>query len=433
MRTWQPMVARLAIGGGLVWCAPSQSVRTPTAGTTAVMVRSVEAESHATRAPGVLPPNPLVSRSKRVVGWSSLQFPQLPNVNDGDYSTAWGAGRPTPDQPAWVAIDVGAGPRRLLVNWSARGSYNYEETDYGSPGAYRIETSGDSTDGVNGTWRTVADVPHVSTHGQAHSFDFDGQRWVKLVVTGTPAQSPNGVQISEMDVHDVSAGMEDSWFFVGDSITALAFNRTPAHQPSFAAWVNQRSGDYFPAMIDGGNGGDKSDEGAARIDEWLVGNPDVHFWAIAFGTNDAAGNASDTTRFRAQRPDHRQQCPRSRSRPDPGDHPVRIGRTAPEHRELQPRARGNRSCKRSRSGPGPVCVVRLPSRRAARRRAPERPRRRLDQPPLGRGSRGALPALSRSGMRARATRLEWVVAFACHGAPWSRASIFPLPAEPPSS
>lgn len=297
MRTW-PMVARFAICGGLVWCAPSQSVQPPTAGATAVVVRSREVEAHDTRAPGVLPPNPLVSRSKRVVGWSSLQFPHLSNINDGDYSTSWGAGRPTPEQPAWAAIDVGAGPRRLLVNWSAGGSYNYEETDYGSPGAYRIETSGDSTDGVNGTWRTVADVPHVSTHGQAHSFDFEGQRWVKLVVTETPAQSPNGVQLSEMDVHDVSSGAEDSWFFAGDSITALAFNRTPAHQPSFAAWVNRRRAEYFPAMIDGGTGGDKSDEGAARIDEWLVSNPDVHFWAIAFGTNDAAGNASDTTRFR---------------------------------------------------------------------------------------------------------------------------------------
>jgi acyl-CoA thioesterase-1 len=298
MRTWQPLIARFAIGGGLVWCAPSQSVQPPTAGAAAVAVHPLEVESRDARAPGVLPPNPLVSRSKRVVGWSSLQFPHLPNINDGDYSTSWGAGRPTPDQPAWVAIDVGAGPRRVLVNWSSGGSYNYEETDYGSPGAYRIETSGDSTDGVNGTWRTVVDVLRVSTHGLAHSFDFDGQRWVKLVVTGTPAQSPNGVQISEVDVHDVSAGAEDSWFFVGDSITALAFNRTPAHQPSFAAWVNRRRGEYFPAMIDGGHGGDKSDEGATRIGECLLGNPDVHFWAIAFGTNDAAGNASETTRFR---------------------------------------------------------------------------------------------------------------------------------------
>jgi lysophospholipase L1-like esterase len=198
-----------------------------------------------------------------------------------------------------VAIDVGAGPGRLLLSWSAAGSFNYEETDYGSPGAYRIETSGDSTDGANGSWRTAADVHSVSVHGQASSFDFTGQRWVKLVVTGTPAKSPNGVQISEIDVHDVTIGARDAWFFLGDSITALAFDRAPGHQPSFAAWVHERHPEYFPAMTDGGTGGDKSDEGAAHIGDWLARNPDAHFWAIGYGTNDAAGNSSETTRFRA--------------------------------------------------------------------------------------------------------------------------------------
>jgi lysophospholipase L1-like esterase len=128
--------------------------------------------------------------------------------------------------------------------------------------------------------------------------DFAGQRWVKLVVTKTPAQSPNGVQISELDVHDVTAGANDTWFFAGDSITALAFNRAPAHQPSFATWVNGRRSEYFPAMIDGGTGGDKSDEGAAHVGDWLARNPDIHFWAIMYGTNDAAGNSSQTARFR---------------------------------------------------------------------------------------------------------------------------------------
>jgi len=117
-------------------------------------------------------------------------------------------------------------------------------------------------------------------------------------VTRAPASSPNGVQISEIDIHDVTVGARDSWFFLGDSITALAFDRAHAHQPSFATWVNGRHPGYFPAMIDGGTGGDKSDEGAAHIDDWLARNPDAHFWAIAYGTNDSAGNESETGRFR---------------------------------------------------------------------------------------------------------------------------------------
>jgi lysophospholipase L1-like esterase len=300
MRTLQAILAPIALGAATEWCAPSQPPPLPPA--TAPSVAPVFAAETPPARPATaptLPPSPLVSRSKRVVGASAHPYPQFENVNDGNYSTPWNAGRPTPDAPAWIAIDVGFGPERVLVNWSAAGSYNYEETDYGSPGAYRIETSADSTDGADGSWRTAVEVSAVSVHGQMHGVDFVGQRWVKFVVTKTPDVSPNGVQVSELDVHDITAGALDSWFFAGDSITAMAFDRAPAHQPSFAAWEHDRHPAYFPAMVNAGTGGHKSDEGAARIDDWLARSPDAHFWAIAYGTNDAAGNATSTERFRS--------------------------------------------------------------------------------------------------------------------------------------
>ena len=176
--------------------------------------------------------NRLLSRGKRVAAWSSLQLAAARNVNDGDPWTTWGAGKPTPERPAWVALDISRGPTRLLLTWSAAGSFNYDETDYGSPGAYRIETSSDSTDGTDGAWKVVASVTRVITHGAAHSFDFAGQRWVKLVITGAPAVSPNGVQIDEIGVHDASRGVSDAWFFMGDSITAFAFGRPPPGERS---------------------------------------------------------------------------------------------------------------------------------------------------------------------------------------------------------
>jgi acyl-CoA thioesterase-1 len=288
VRLRAPHLARVTLGAIFLWSTRSHEA--PPQGSPARPADDLGV--------GTLTPNPLISRSKRVTGWSSQQFAEPRNVNDGDYSTSWGAGWPTPERPAWVAIEIGTGAKRLLLNWSASGSFNYQETDYGSPGAYRIETSADSTDGANGVWRTAVDVAGVSVHGQANSFDFTGQRWVKLVVTRAPAQSPNGVQISEIDIHDISVGVRDCWFFLGDSITALAFNRAPAHQPSFASWVHDRHPNYFPAMIDGGTGGDKSADGVAKIDDWLARNPDAYLWAVAYGTNDAAGNATDTTEFR---------------------------------------------------------------------------------------------------------------------------------------
>jgi lysophospholipase L1-like esterase len=245
--------------------------------------------------------NPLVSRGKPVVGSSLVKFARPEAVVDGVYNAfegTWNAGTPTPSQPAWVAIDLGAGPRRVLVSWSSGGNYNYTDTEYGAPGAYRIETSADSTDGRNGTWNVAATNPHCTVHAQAHAIDFAGQRWVKMVVTEPPARSPNGVQLDEIEVFDVSGGVTDSWFFFGDSITAMAFNRTtPSHQPSFAALVHERHPRFFPAMVDGGVGGARLDDAVQHVDEWLALNPDMRFWAIGFGTNDAAGNVPDTAHF----------------------------------------------------------------------------------------------------------------------------------------
>jgi acyl-CoA thioesterase-1 len=246
-------------------------------------------------------PNPLISRGRPVT--ASARFdPPATSVVDGQYKTfagTWSVGRLAPGKTAWVAIDVNVGPERLIVVWSASGSYNYNETNFGSPGSYRVETSADSTNGGNGTWRPVVHADYVSAHAAEHAFDFDGQRWVRFVVISAPAVSPNGVQIDEIDLHDASTSEDDTWFFMGDSITAFAFDRqTPVHQPSFAERVHTQHPDYFPAMINGGVGGDKSDEGLEHLDAWLAGSPDVKHWALGYGTNDAAGNAQDPSHFK---------------------------------------------------------------------------------------------------------------------------------------
>ncbi len=289
----------------LAACTPSHGER---------VAQTVDATAHVAPAPvpasvaasvargaraGVVAPMPLVSRGKRTEGWSAARYSDVRRATDGDYHSWWDAGHPTPEHPAWLAIDVGRGPSRLLLTWSSAGSFNYEETDYGSPGAYRVETSADSTDGTDGTWKTAVDVPDVAVHGAEHAVPFLGQRWVKLVITRAPKISPNGVQINEVEVHDASEGTQDCWFFMGDSITAFAFARGPSHGPSFAERIHTRHPRHMPATINGGVGGDKSDQGAARVDDWLARSPDAHFWAIGYGSNDAAGDTTDTAAFRA--------------------------------------------------------------------------------------------------------------------------------------
>ena len=244
-----------------------------------------------------LTPSPTVSRGKPIVASKRGTRPE--NLVDGKYKEGvWEGGLPNSAKPSWVSIDVGAGPQRLLLAWTASGSFNHNETTYGGPGSYRIEVSADSTDGEDGAWKPVVTVTGNEYRTRAHGFDFTGDRWVRLAITGPSKTTYQyGVQLDEVDVHDISSGSEDTWFFLGDSITAKAFDRAPKHQPSFAELIAKKHPGYFPMMLNGGIGFEKTTEGLARLPALLKEHPEVHFWAIGYGTNDAAGNGTETSGF----------------------------------------------------------------------------------------------------------------------------------------
>jgi acyl-CoA thioesterase I len=234
---------------------------------------------------GPILPAPIVSRGKRV---ASLPRGAAPVV-DGVYRSgkSWAGGFPTSEKPSWVAIRVGAGYSRLLLSWTSSGNHDYYDTFYGAPADYRIETSADSTDGADGTWHTVAAVAGNPVRTRAHAFDFAGERWVRMVVTRLPEKvNPWGLFIDEIDVHDLSAGGNDVWVFLGDSITAGVFDRASEHRPSFADDVARQRSGYLPAMIDAGLCRARTADALARIDEILALNPDARVFAIEIGSND---------------------------------------------------------------------------------------------------------------------------------------------------
>jgi len=249
-------------------------------------------------------PNPIVSRGAEVF---SMPANGAAVVNGAYHNGGWTAGKPTEAAPAWVAIKLAAGPTRILVSWDDGGTYDYKDpattTVYGLPADYHLEVSSDSTNGADGTWTAAgAPVTGNQVRTRAHAIDFAGKTWIKLVITAAPLnESGNGVQIGEIDVHDISAtgtGLpEDTWFFMGDSITAFAYARTSAQAPSFATLVNTAAPAYLPAMINGGIGGENTGGALARLDEALATNPDYHFFAITYGTNDGWSN-SNTATFR---------------------------------------------------------------------------------------------------------------------------------------
>ena len=242
---------------------------------------------------GPLAAAPLVSRGRPVASHPAGGAV----VVDGVYRTpaAWCGGHPTPDDPSWVAIRLGAGYDRLLLSWTSSGNHDWADQVYGAPLDYRIETSADSRDGRDGAWRTVVSVAGNPARARAHAFDFRRQRWVRLVVTRLPAPvNPWGLFLDEIDVHDLSRGGDDAWLFFGDSITSSVFDRAPARQPSFAEAIAARHPGYFPAMISAGKGSLRHADAVRRIDEALALAPEARVVALGFGAND-----SDPDAFRA--------------------------------------------------------------------------------------------------------------------------------------
>lgn len=186
---------------------------------------------------------------------------------DGDFwGPSWSGGAGD-----WVAIDVGVGPTEVMAAWTALGD--------GVLRGYAFETSADSTDGTDGHWTSAAAVADNAAPTRAARISFTGQRWLRLRITdGT-------VALAELAVHDASHGACDSWLFIGDSITALAFNLSTG----FADDIHAARPETYPLRMAIGVGGTNSADGLANLDGWLASYPDVTNWVVSYGTNDMGG------------------------------------------------------------------------------------------------------------------------------------------------
>jgi lysophospholipase L1-like esterase len=229
-------------------------------------------------------------RSNALVGTRSVDLAApLRAVVDGTYCTpAW---RDT-ILPTALALPAEPVSGDLLLEWNSSGTNDYisppNAPTYGLPASYTIATSADSTNGRDGTWREAVRVTGNTARTREHRFPFAGARWVRMTVTNAVAGPlGNTFVIDEIELHDASNGIDDSVFFLGDSITSATFARCPANQPSFAELVHRSTPERFPAMIDGGVDSVNSGYGVSVIQDWLALNPDFHIWAIGYGTNDA--------------------------------------------------------------------------------------------------------------------------------------------------
>lgn len=209
-------------------------------------------------------------------------------INDGGYKLGytWStSGCAT--TPCWNAINVGSGPSKILLQLSYE-SGNGMFSSSASVHAYSVMVSNDSTTGVDGVWVVATDAltqqPVVVSGNnyifRAHTINFTGYSWIKLVVTSTGASN-----IDELDMLDASVSSGDWYFFNGDSITASCLVRGTSEgweeRPSF----QDNFTDHVPMMTCGGSVGMGADFADANINSYLAAFS-AKYQFYVYGTND---------------------------------------------------------------------------------------------------------------------------------------------------
>ena len=184
----------------------------------------------------------------------------------------------------YVVFELPGPFSRILFQWMSSFNYDYDQTLHGAPDCYEIQISSNSPDGNKGDWVTVVDVQKNPWAARAHIIEGDDMRWVRFRVTRGDSS------INEIDIHDLSRCKPgivcDTWGFIGDSITADTFWRSPGTGQPFNERVNAFDSRRYPSMINFGIGGQDSGHLLERLQQTIDDNQGIHFWAIGIGSND---------------------------------------------------------------------------------------------------------------------------------------------------
>lgn len=238
--------------------------------------------------------NPVISRN--CPAFSNTGNTQ--GANDEHYFSFWNA--PT---GSYLAYDLSGVPdenkKEIIAVWyNTTGAYDYTVLEYQSsmncPSDYTIEVNAaPGGEYPEDGWETAVTVKNNTCHSRQHSVSMEGYNWIRMNITGADGKTDGQVSI-QMDIHNVSDGISDSWIFYGDSITACGMHN--CYGTGFATYVNKIDEKYFPVQENGGIGGIMSSHGAAKIDEWLSYFPGKYV-SVAYGTNDSWGNQTGAGKY----------------------------------------------------------------------------------------------------------------------------------------
>jgi lysophospholipase L1-like esterase len=236
-------------------------------------------------------PMPLISRDAPAY---SPNGASASLANDSDYATQWSSG----PLPAWSAYDLSAvAPQQrgsVLLAWYANETTQYDPRVNDSrsrhlPAAYSVEANrapGGPDVPIEG-WTTLLTVTGNTYHSRQHLLDLTGYNWVRLLVTEATGPGMLDEVRLNLDLHDAGQGVQDSWIFYGDSITAGGMSLEPEGSTgTFGQLVNALAPSHFPLQEGGGIGGLRSADGARLIDTWLSLFPG-RYVGLSYGTNDA--------------------------------------------------------------------------------------------------------------------------------------------------
>lgn len=203
-----------------------------------------------------------------------------------------------------LALNVGEGPAKLFITWDSRGDEAWASENYVfaqgclhnvMAGAtlqnFKVMTSANSTNGMDGDWEVVAEVGESGAASRGLAIDFKGKSWFRIV-----AESPV-VNLEEIGAYDISDGGNDTWFFMGTSISQMGMKQF-AVDSNFSQLIHARFPEYYPAMIRGGIGCVTSQDVADALKYYVEYAGNVKYWAIEMGTNDAwVGNNYTVEQF----------------------------------------------------------------------------------------------------------------------------------------
>ena len=191
------------------------------------------------------------------------------------------------------ALNVGVGPKKLFITWDTRGDEAWMGQDYvyaqgclhnwmigATLQNFKVMTSANSTNGVDGDWQVAAEIGESGAASRGIAIDFEGMSWFRILAS-TPA-----IYLEEVGAFDISNGGDDTWFFMGTSITQMGMKQY-AVDSNFAQLIHARFPDHYPAMIRGGVACVTSQGVADALKYYAEYAGNVKYWAIEMGTNDA--------------------------------------------------------------------------------------------------------------------------------------------------